>query len=206
MNDKTMFKLTYGLFVLTARQDEKDNGCIINTAGQVTAVPNRISVAVNKANYTHDMIQATGKFNVSILSEEAKFSTFQRFGFQSGKDVNKFEGYDQVKRSENGIYYVTEGTNGFISATVENTMDLGTHTLFIAAVDDMDVLSDVPSTTYNFYQSNIKPKPAAPAVKTGKTIWRCRICGYEYEGEELPADFVCPICKHPASDFEKVIV
>ena len=206
MNDKTMFKLTYGLFVLTARQDEKDNGCIINTAGQVTAVPNRISVAVNKANYTHDMIKATGKFNVSILSEEAKFSTFQRFGFQSGKDVNKFEGYEQVKRSENGIYYVTEGTNGFISATVENTMDLGTHTLFIAAVDDMDVLSDIPSTTYNFYQSNIKPKPAAPAVKTGKTIWRCRICGYEYEGEELPADFVCPICKHPASDFEKVIV
>lgn len=205
MNDKTMFKLTYGLFVLTARQDEKDNGCIINTAGQVTAVPNRISVAVNKANYTHDMIKATGKFNVSILSEEAKFSTFQRFGFQSGKDVNKFEGYDQVKRSENGIYYVTEGTNGFISATVENTMDLGSHTLFIAAVDDMDVLSEVPSTTYNFYQSNIKPKPAAPAVKTGKTIWRCRICGYEYEGEELPADFVCPICKHPASDFEKVI-
>lgn len=206
MNDKTMFKLTYGLFVLTARQDEKDNGCIINTAGQVTAVPNRIGVAVNKANYTHDMIKATGKFNVSILSEEAKFSTFQRFGFQSGKDVNKFEGYDQVKRSENGIYYVTEGTNGFISATVENTMDLGSHTLFIAAVDDMDVLSEVPSTTYNFYQSNIKPKPAAPAVKTGKTIWRCRICGYEYEGEELPADFVCPICKHPASDFEKVIV
>lgn len=206
MNDKTMFKLTYGLFVLTARQEGKDNGCIINTAGQVTAVPNRISIAVNKANYTHDMIKNTGKFNVSILSEEAKFSTFQRFGFQSGKDVNKFEGYDQVKRSENGIYYVTEGTNGFISATVENTMDLGSHTLFIAAVDDMDVLSEVPSTTYNFYQSNIKPKPAAPAVKTGKTIWRCRICGYEYEGEELPADFVCPICKHPASDFEKVIV
>lgn len=206
MNDKTMFKLTYGLFVLTARQEGKDNGCIINTAGQVTAVPNRISIAVNKANYTHDMIKTTGKFNVSILSEEAKFSTFQRFGFQSGKDVNKFEGYDQVKRSENGIYYVTEGTNGFISATVENTMDLGSHTLFIASVDDMDVLSEVPSTTYNFYQSNIKPKPAAPAVKTGKTIWRCRICGYEYEGEELPADFVCPICKHPASDFEKVIV
>ena len=206
MNDKTMFKLTYGLFVLTARQEGKDNGCIINTAGQVTAVPNRISIAVNKANYTHDMIKNTGKFNVSILSEEAKFSTFQRFGFQSGKDVNKFEGYDQVKRSENGIYYVTEGTNGFISATVENTMDLGSHTLFIAAVDDMDVLSEVPSTTYNFYQSNIKPKPAAPAVKTGKTIWRCRICGYEYEGDELPADFVCPICKHPASDFEKVIV
>lgn len=151
-------------------------------------------------------ILATKKFNVSILSEDAKFSTFQRFGFQSGKDVNKFEGYDQVKRAENGIYYVTEGTNGYISATVESTMDLGSHTLFIAAVDDMDVLSDVPSTTYNYYQSNIKPKPAAPASKTGKTIWRCRICGYEYEGEELPADFICPVCKHPASDFEKVIV
>ena len=163
MNEKTMFKLTYGLFVLTARQGEKDNGCIINTAGQVTAVPNRISIAVNKANYTHDMVLATKKFNVSILSEDAKFSTFQRFGFQSGKDVNKFEGYDQVKRAENGIYYVTEGTNGYISATVESTMDLGSHTLFIAAVDDMDVLSDVPSTTYNYYQSNIKPKPAAPA-------------------------------------------
>ena len=201
-----MFKLTYGLFVLTARQGEKDNGCIINTAGQVTAVPNRISIAVNKANYTHDMVLATKKFNVSILSEDAKFSTFQRFGFQSGKDVNKFEGYDQVKRAENGIYYVTEGTNGYISATVESTMDLGSHTLFIAAVDDMDVLSDVPSTTYNYYQSNIKPKPAAPASKTGKTIWRCRICGYEYEGEELPADFICPVCKHPAPDFEKVIV
>ena len=206
MNEKTMFKLTYGLFVLTARQGEKDNGCIINTAGQVTAVPNRISIAVNKANYTHDMVLATKKFNVSILSEDAKFSTFQRFGFQSGKDVNKFEGYDQVKRAENGIYYVTEGTNGYISATVESTMDLGSHTLFIAAVDDMDVLSDVPSTTYNYYQSNIKPMPAAPASKTGKTIWRCRICGYEYEGEELPADFICPVCKHPASDFEKVIV
>ena len=206
MNEKTMFKLTYGLFVLTARQGEKDNGCIINTAGQVTAVPNRISIAVNKANYTHDMVLATKKFNVSILSEDAKFSTFQRFGFQSGKDVNKFEGYDQVKRAENGIYYVTEGTNGYISATVESTMDLGSHTLFIAAVDDMDVLSDVPSTTYNYYQSNIKPKPAAPASKTGKTIWRCRICGYEYEGEELPADFICTVCKHPSSDFEKVIV
>ena len=171
MNEKTMFKLTYGLFVLTARQGEKDNGCIINTAGQVTAVPNRISIAVNKANYTHDMVLATKKFNVSILSEDAKFSTFQRFGFQSGKDVNKFEGYDQVKRAENGIYYVTEGTNGYISATVESTMDLGSHTLFIAAVDDMDVLSDVPSTTYNYYQSNIKPnlphRPVRPERQSG---------------------------------------
>lgn len=206
MNEKTMFKLTYGLFVLTARQGEKDNGCIINTAGQVTAVPNRISIAVNKANYTHDMIMTSEKFNVSILSEEAKFSTFQRFGFQSGKNVDKFDGFESVKRGDNGIYYITDGTNGYISGTVETTVDLGSHTLFIASVDDMEVISEIPSTTYNFYQSHIKPKPAAPVEKTGKTIWRCRICGYEYEGEELPSDFVCPICKHPASDFEKVIV
>ena len=143
MNDKTMFNLTYGLFVLTASLDGKDNGCIINTAGQVTAVPNRISIAVNKSNFTHDMILASGKFNVSILSEEADFSIFKRFGFQSGRDVNKFDGYEHAVRGENGIYYVTEGTNGFISAQVKTTLDLGTHTLFIAGVTDMDVLSDI---------------------------------------------------------------
>lgn len=203
MNDKTMFKLTYGLFVLTAREGEKDNGCIINTAGQVTAQPNRISIAVNKANYTHDMILRTGKFNISILSEDAQFSTFQHFGFQSGRIVDKFSGYESAARSANGIYYITEGTNGFISAVVEQTLDLDTHTLFIASVEDMEILSDTPSTTYTYYQSHIKPAPAA-APKKGKTIWRCNICGYEYEGEELPADFICPICKHPASDFTKI--
>lgn len=201
MNDKTMFNLTYGLFVLTASLDGKDNGCIINTAGQVTAVPNRISIAVNKSNFTHDMILASGKFNVSILSEEADFSIFKRFGFQSGRDVNKFDGYEHAVRGENGIYYVTEGTNGFISAQVETTLDLGTHTLFIAGVTDMDVLSDIPSTTYTYYQNHIKPKTES---EKGVTIWRCRICGYEYKGDVLPDDFICPICKHPASDFEKI--
>lgn len=206
MNDKTMFKLTYGLFVLTASQDGKDNGCIINTAGQVTAVPNRLSIAVNKSNYTHDMVLATGKFNVSILSEDADFSIFQHFGFQSGRNVDKFEGYEYAKRSENGLCYITKGTNGYISATVEQTLDLGSHTLFIASVDGMEVLSETPSTTYTYYQSHIKPQPKpADAPKKGKTIWRCRICGYIYEGEELPADFICPICKHPASDFEKIM-
>ena len=205
MNDKTMFNLTYGLFVLTASLDGKDNGCIVNTAGQVTAVPNRISIAVNKSNFTHDMILASGKFNVSILSEEADFSIFKRFGFQSGRDVNKFDGYEHAVRGENGIYYVTEGTNGFISAQVETTLDLGTHTLFIAGVTDMDVLSDIPSTTYTYYQNHIKPKPQPKTEsEKGVTIWRCRICGYEYKGDVLPDDFVCPICKHPASDFEKV--
>lgn len=203
MNKKTMYKLSYGLFVLSTRLEGRDYGCIINTAAQVTSEPNRISIAVNKANHTHDMLLKSGKFNVSILSESAHFDLFQRFGFQSGRAVDKFAGYDACARSANGILYVTEGVNGYISAAVEQTIDLGSHTLFIAAVDDMDVLSNVPSATYAYYQSSIKPKPEKPA-NGGKTVWRCTVCGYVYEGEELPADFACPLCKHPASDFEKV--
>ena len=205
MNQKAMYNLTYGLFVLTASLDGKDSGCIINTAGQVTTNPNRISIAVNKANFTHDLVKKSGKFNVSILSEQADFEIFKHFGFQSGREVDKFAGYSACKRSENGLFYITEGTNAYISATVEQTIDLGSHTLFIAAVDDMEVLADVPSTTYAYYQSSIKPKPEAKP-QSGKTAWRCTVCGYIYEGEELPDDFICPICKHPASDFEKVIV
>lgn len=203
MNKKAMYNLTYGLFVLTASSDGKESGCIINTAGQVTSEPNRISIAVNKGNYTHDLVKTSGKFNVSILSEAASFETFKHFGFQSGRDVDKFAGYTDCKRSENGLYYITAGTNAYISATVESTVDLGSHTLFIATVDDMEVLSDTPSATYAYYQSEIKPKPEQPAG--GKTVWRCKVCGYVYEGEELPADYVCPLCKHPASDFEKVV-
>lgn len=203
MNDKAMFSLTYGLFVLTAQENGKDNGCIINTAMQVTAQPNRISIAVNKANHTHDMIVRTGKFNISVLSEKAEFETFRHFGFQSGKDVNKFENYNAWKRSDNGIAYVTEGTNAWISGMVEQMIDLGTHTLFIASVDDMDVLTSDPSASYAYYHAHIKPQPQV-TKKTGKTAWRCKICGYVYEGEELPADYICPICKHPASDFEKI--
>lgn len=205
MNQKAMYNLTYGLFVLTASLDGKDSGCIINTAGQVTTNPNRISIAVNKANFTHDLVKKSGKFNVSILSEQADFEIFKHFGFQSGREVDKFAGYSACKRSENGLFYITEGTNAYISATVEQTIDLGSHTLFIAAVDDMEVLADVPSTTYAYYQSSIKPKPEAKP-QSGKTAWRCTVCGYIYEGEELPDDFICPLCKHPASDFEKVIV
>ena len=202
MNDKAMFTLTYGLFVLTAEADGKHNGCIINTAQQVTVSPLRVSIAVNKTNHTHDQILKSGKFNLSILSEAASFDIFKHFGFQSGRDVDKFAGYEGAKQSANGLYYVTEGTNAYISAQVVQTVDLGTHTLFIADVTDMEVLSDVPSTTYTYYQNNIKPKPEAKPVT--KTVWRCKICGYEYEGEELPADYICPLCKHPASDFEKV--
>lgn len=205
MNKKAMYKLTYGLFVLTSGRDGKDSGCIINTAGQVTSEPNRISIAVNKANFTHDLVKDSGEFNLSILSEKAGFDTFRHFGFQSGREVDKFAGYTDCERSQNGLYYVTAGTNAYISATVEQAIDLGSHTLFIAAVDDMEVLSDEPSASYAYYQSSIKPKPEKPA-SGGKTVWRCSVCGYIYEGEELPADFICPLCKHPASDFEKVTV
>ncbi len=205
MDMKTMFNLTYGLFVLTAAAEGKESGCIINTAGQVTVEPNQISITVNKANFTHDLIRAGGTFNLSILDETASFDTFRHFGFQSGREVDKFAGYESCERSANGLYYVTAGTNGYISASVKQTMDLGTHTLFIASVEDMEVLSQVPSATYAYYQSHIKPKPEKPKT-AGKTVWRCVVCGYIYEGEELPADFICPLCKHPASDFEKVIL
>ena len=205
MNKKAMYQLTYGLFVLTARLGEKDNGCIINTAGQVTSTPNRISIAVNKDNFTHDMIMESGRFNISILSEKANFETFQHFGFQSGRTTDKFDGYQACKRSDNGIYYITEGTNAYISASVEQTIDLGSHTMFIASVDDMEVLSSEPSASYAYYQASIKPKPEQKAP-SGKIAWRCTVCGYVYEGDELPSDFICPICKHPASDFEKVTV
>lgn len=207
MNPTAMFKLSYGLFVLTAHEGEKDNGCIINTATQVTSQPNRIAIAVNKDNYTHDMVKNTSKFTVSIISQSATFDLFKHFGFQSGRDVNKFENYTDCRKASNGTMIITSGTNAYISAEVISTTDLGTHTLFIADVTDADVLSDTPSATYEYYHQSIKPKPQ-PVGKTeeGKTIWRCTICGYEYVGEELPEDFICPLCKHPASDFEKVTV
>ena len=206
MDMKAMYKLSYGLFVLTAKRGDKDNGCITNTAIQVTSEPNRISIAVNKANYTHDMVLETGKFNVSIISEKADFDLFKHFGFQSGRDVDKFADFADSARAANGIFYITKGTNAVISAEVEQCIDLGSHTLFIAKVTDLMVLDAASSATYEYYQNNIKPKPqAVGTTPTGQTIWRCRICGYEYVGEELPEDFICPLCKHPASDFEKVV-
>ena len=205
MNQKAMYRLSYGLFVLTARIGGKDNGCIINTAAQVTSSPNRISITVNKDNLTHDMIRCSGAFNLSVLSEKAGFEIFRHFGFQSGRTADKFEGYTACKRSANGLCYITGGTNAFFSARVEQTLDLGTHTLFIASVEDMEVLSADPSATYAYYQASIKPKPEQKGSQE-KTVWRCTVCGYVYEGGELPSDFVCPLCKHPASDFEKVRV
>ena len=206
MDKKAMYKLSYGLFVLTARDGEKDNGCIINTAIQAASEPNQLSICVNKANYTHDMIERTGKFTVSVLSEQADFELFKRFGFQSGRDVDKFTNFTGCARGADGLYYITEGTNAYISVTVDKTVDLGSHTMFIGEITDMAVLSDTPSTTYEYYQNHIKPKPQAVGkTNEGQTVWRCRICGYEYVGEEIPDDFICPICKHPASDFEKIV-
>lgn len=206
MDEKAMYKLSYGLFVLTAKDGDKDNGCIINTAIQAASVPNQMSVCVSKANYTCDMITKTGAFTVSVLSQDANFDLFKHFGFQSGKDVNKFESFDACKRGANGIYYITEGTNAYISVKVNQTVDLGSHTMFIGEITDMEVLSDTASATYQYYLDEIKPKPeAVGTTEEGKTVWRCKICGYEYVGEELPEDFICPLCKHPASDFEKVV-
>ena len=206
MNRKTTYKLTYGLFVLTAAADGHESGSIINTCGQVTTDPNRITIAVNNAGYTCSLVKKSGRFNVSVISEKAPFSLFQRFGFQSGRDNDKFAGYDALARSENGLYYVTEGTNGYFSATVESMTDLGTHTLFIARVDDMEVLSEDASASYAYYQSNIKPKPQKTEGVKGKVAWKCSICGYVYEGETLPEDYTCPLCGHPASDFEKIMI
>ena len=207
MNNLAMHKLSYGLFVLTAKDGSKDNGCIINTAIQVASEPNQLSISVNKANLTHDMILKTGVFTVSSISQRAGFDLFKRFGMQSGRNVDKFDGFSACKRAENGLYYITEGTNAFFCGKVTQSIDLGSHTLFIAAIEDMEVLNDEPSTTYAYYQEHIKPKPQAVGkTQDGKTVWRCTVCGYEYVGEELPADFICPICKHPASDFEKVEV
>ena len=206
MDKKAMYKLTYGLFVLTSNENGKDNGCIINTAIQAAGDPNQVSISVSKQNYTHDMIVRTGKFTVSSITEKADFSLFKRFGFQSGKDTDKFQGFDGWMRGINGVTYITESTNAYISVEVEKSVDLGSHTLFIGKVTDMEVLSDDKSVTYEFYQSNIKPKPEqVGTTPKGETVWRCIICGYEYVGEELPEDFICPWCKHPASDFEKIV-
>lgn len=199
MNDKVMNKISYGLYVLTAKDDAKQNGCIINTLEQVANTPARVSISVSKANYTHDIIVKTGEFNVSILSEKATFDIFKHFGFQSGRDVNKFADYP-MGVAENGIAYVTEGTNGYVSGKVLQSLDLGSHTMFIADVTGGEVFNEDASATYDYYHKNIK---TAPDEKVSSGSWVCKICGYVYEGDPIPKDFICPWCKHPASDFEK---
>jgi len=197
-----MFKLTYGLYLLSTKTSGKDNGCIINTVMQVTDNPKRITIAVNKANYSHDTIIKEGKFNVSVLSTDADFGLFKNFGFASGRDTDKFEGWNEsVSRSANGLYYLTQYSNAFISAKVINVQDFGTHSVFTADVTEAKVLDESVSMTYEYYFENVKPKPVTEEKKVG---YVCKICGYVYEGEPLPEDFICPLCKHGAEDFEKL--
>ncbi len=198
-----MRKLSYGLFVVTAKNNEKQNGCITNTVMQVTTSPNAITLAVNKQNFTTSMIMESKEFNVSVLSEKATFDIFTHFGFQNGRDVDKFKDFKDFKTASNGINYITRGVNAVITAKVKETVDLGTHILFIADVTDEFDLTDDASATYAYYFKHIKP---APATKPTKTVWRCNICGYEEEVEELPDDFTCPLCNHPKSDFTKITV
>lgn len=202
---KAMYKISYGLFIVTANQNGTDNGCITNTLMQVTSEPVQVSLTVNKSNLTHDMIIKTGKFSASVLSEAADFELIKRFGFQSGRDADKFAGFSACARGTDGLLYVTQGTNAVIAADVVNTVDLGTHTMFVGRVTDMRVLNDAPAATYEYYLNHIKVTPKkVGTTPEGQTVWRCVICGYEYVGDELPEDFICPLCKHPASDFEKV--
>ncbi len=201
MNNKAMYKISYGLYVLSVNDNGKDNACIINTAVQVASEPNTISVSVNKANYTCELLQKTGVFTVSVISQKANFDLFKRFGFQSGRTVDKFKDFSATKRLNNGTLLITEGTNAYLCGKVTASYDLGSHILFTASLTDMDVIDEAPSATYDYYQNNIKPKPTTTATKT---VWRCTVCGYEYEGEDLPDDFICPLCKHPKDDFEKI--
>ncbi len=196
-----LFKLSYGLFVVSAQDENgRDNGCITNTVMQITDAPNRIAIGVNKANCTHDMILKTGKFTVSVLTEDAPFKLFQHFGFKSGKDVDKFQEFKHMDRCANGLYYLSKYSNALISGKVTAAQDCGTHTLFVADVTEACVLSDAPSVTYEYYFEHIKPKPpVGGGIKTG---FVCKMCGYVYEGDTLPADFICPLCKHGADAFE----
>ena len=197
-NDLTaLFNIGYGLYVVTSNDGRRDNGLIVNTVSQVTNTPNRVAVTINKQNYSHHIIQQTGIMNVNCLSTDAPFSVFECYGFRSGRNVDKFEG-QEVLRSDNGLVFLPKYVNSFMSLKVESYVDLDTHGMFICTVTEARVLSDRDTMTYTYYQQNVKPKPES----NGKKGWVCKVCGYVYEGEELPEDFVCPLCKHGAVDFE----
>lgn len=199
INLNALFNIGYGLYVVTVNDGKRDNGLIVNTVMQLTNSPNRIAVTVNKSNYSHDVIKQTGKMNVNCLTIDAPFAVFEAFGFKSGKDVDKFADCAPV-RSNNGLIVLPKYVNAFLSLTVQQYIDLDTHGMFICTVDDANVLSDRESMTYTYYHKNVKPKPQ-PQEKKG---YVCKICGYVYEGDTLPEDFVCPLCKHGAADFEEI--
>lgn len=200
MGNQAFYKLHYGVFLLTARAGERDNGCIINTAIQCASEPLQMSVCVINRNLTCDMIRETGRFNVSVLPQSTPFEVFRNFGQQSGRTVDKFAGRDDTERLENGILSL-KTANAVFSCTVKQSQDLGSHTLFVASVDEARVLSDEPSMTYAYYQSDVKPKPA-PAGNRRRYV--CRVCGYVYEGDQLPQDYICPVCHHGVEEFELI--
>ena len=200
-NDMTaLFRIGYGLYVVTSNDGRKDNGLIVNTVTQLTDTPNRVAVNINKANYSHHVIKQTGVLNVNCLSVEAPFSVFQQFGFQTGRSVDKFAG-QTVRRSDNGLVFLDKYINAFMSLKVEQYVDLGTHGMFICSVTEARVMSDQDTMTYTYYQKYVKPKPQTE----GKKGFVCKVCGYIYEGDELPEDYICPLCKHGAADFEPIV-
>lgn len=201
MNTNALFSLSYGLYMLSAKCEGKDNGCIVNTAMQIANNPTQIMVSVSRSNYTHYMIDQTREFNISAITKETDFELFKRFGLQSGKNVDKFADFPHVERSKNGLLYLTTASSAFMSVKVTKTVPLSTHTIFIGELSDAEVLSNAQPCTYAYYHSDIKPKPEVQQVTKG---WKCNICGYVYEGEELPSDFICPLCKHGPEDFTKL--
>ena len=199
LDPKALFKIGYGLYVVTSNDGKKDNALIVNTVSQLTDTPLRVAVNISKLNYSHDIIKKTGVLNVNCLNNEAPFSVFQSYGFRSGKDVNKFEG-EEVMRSENGLVVLQNYINAFISLKVDNYVDLGTHGMFICSVTESKIINNIETMTYNYYQANVKPKPNTEKKKG----YVCKVCGYVYEGDTLPEDIVCPLCKHGAADFEEI--
>ena len=198
LDPKALFKIGYGLYVVTSKDDKKDNGCIVNTVTQLTDTPLRVAVNINKLNYSHDLVKKSGVLNVNCLNNEAPFSVFQKYGFASGKDVDKFAG-EEVIRSENGLVVLSNHINAFISLKVDNYVDLGTHGMFICSVTESKTINNIETMTYNYYQANVKPKPNTDKKKG----YVCKVCGYVHEGD-LPDDFICPLCKHGVADFEEI--
>ena len=194
-----LFNIGYGLYVVTSRDGDRDNGLIVNTVTQVTNTPNRVAVTINKQNYSHHVIQKTGMMNVNCLDVSAPFSLFENFGFRSGRAVDKFEGIQEL-RSDNGLRFLPQHINSFLSLQVESYVDLGTHGMFICTVTEARICGSRETMTYTHYQNEVKPKPDT----AGKKGFVCKVCGWVYEGEELPADIICPICKHGAADFEEI--
>lgn len=203
MDNKALFKLSYGVFVLSSKSGDKVNACVTNTCIQVANDPVRIAISVLNTNLTCDYIKDSGVFSVSVLDKTCIFDTIKHFGMQSGRDVNKFEGV-KLPIDLNGVPYLPWSTNSVLSAKVLESIDLGTHTLFIAEVEDMKVLSDNEPLTYADYHKDLKPKPQKIDEKKKIVGWKCKICGFVYEGEKLPEDFVCPLCGHSADDFEPI--